>query len=79
MPDSFAIGSALPPRLNAYMQRALVTGGAPLPLVELNTHVPGLGPFHIDTGGAFTLTVYSGPSMHFTASPRLGSLVHAIA
>jgi hypothetical protein len=61
------------------MKRALVSGMAPPPWVPLNTRVPGLGPFHIDSGGAFTLTVYAGPSMHFAASAKLGSLVHAVA
>jgi hypothetical protein len=79
MSGSLAIGSALPPAIDSFMKRAQQTGGAPLPLVELNTHVAGLGPFHIDNGGAFTLTVYAGPSMHFSASPKLGSVVHAVA
>jgi hypothetical protein len=79
MTVSLATGPALPPAVDAYMKRAQVTGAAPLPLVELNTQVAGLGPFVIDHGGRFSMTVYAGPTMHFALNPKLGTLVDTSA
>ncbi len=73
------LGPALPPAIDAFQKRALIHGAAPVPLVELNARVPGLGPFVMDHGGMFALTVYSGPAMHFSASPKIGGTMHAVA
>jgi hypothetical protein len=72
MPSSLAIGSALPPALDAFMKQALVHGAAPIPLFELNTQVPSIAPYVMDNGGMFTLTVYPGPLAHFSVAPKLG-------
>ncbi len=66
------IGRALPPALDAYVQRIAAQGAVPLPNVPLNTEVPSLGPYVLDLGGAFKLTVYPGPRMWFAASPSSG-------
>ncbi|MBT9528507.1 MAG: hypothetical protein IV105_24870 [Rhizobacter sp.] len=79
MSGSLAIGSALPPLVDAHMKRALVTGAAPVPLVRLNTEVAGLGPFVIDHGGPFSMTVYAGPAMHFALNAKLGTLLDTSA
>jgi hypothetical protein len=79
MPVSLASAPALPPAIDSYLKRALVTGAAPLPLVELNTQVAGLGPFVVDYGGRFSMTVYAGPTMHFAAHAKLGTLLDASA
>lgn len=77
MPAASALGPALPPAIDAFIQRGAVQG-PPLPLVELNVHVPAR-PMVMDNGGAYTLTLYSGPSLHFSVAPKLGSLVDATA
>jgi hypothetical protein len=74
-----AIGSALPPAVDMFVKRALVHGAAPIPVVELNAHVKGLGPFVIDNGGAYTMTVYSGPAMTFSVNAKLGRLLNTSA
>jgi hypothetical protein len=79
MTVSLASAPALPPAIDSHMKRALVTGAAPLPLVELNTQVAGLGPFVIDHGGPFSMTVYAGPAMHFSLNPKLGTLLDTSA
>ena len=61
------------------MKRAQVTGAAPVPLVELNTQVAGLGPFVVDHGGPFSMTVYAGPTMHFALNAKLGTLLDTSA
>jgi hypothetical protein len=70
-------GSPLPPFIDNFIKRGAVQG-PPLPLADLNMHVPA-PPIVMDNGGAYTLTVYGGPSMHFTVAPKLGSLVNAVA
>ncbi|HET7792043.1 MAG TPA: hypothetical protein VFL64_01555 [Rhizobacter sp.] len=78
-PITSALGSALPQAVDAYMKRALVNGAAPIPLVKLNTDVAGLGPYTLDNGGAFTMTVYAGPTLQFSVTPKLGTLLDASA
>ena len=63
---------ALPAALADFIARGLERGAAPHPLVELNTQVPSLGPYVMDNGGMFVMTVYTGPTMRFVATPRLG-------
>lgn len=72
-----ALGPALPPALDNFIKRSAVTG-PPLPLVKLDVQVPAR-PVLLDHGGAFTLTVYAGPAMQFSAAPKLGNLVSAVA
>ena len=73
------IGSALPSALAAFVRDAVAHGAAPHKNVELNTSVPGLGPYTLDNGGAYTLTVYPGSVMTFSVSPKLGRLLNAAA
>jgi hypothetical protein len=79
MPSSLAIGSALPPAVDAFMKQALAHGAAPIPLFKLNTEVPVAAPYVVDNGGMFTLTVYPGPSLQFSVAPKLGRHVDASA
>lgn len=74
-----ALGSALPPALDAHISRTSRHGAAPLPNVPLNTEVPTRGPVVLDLGGAFDLAVYTGPRMWFTASPAPASQVDTSA
>ncbi|MGY4831684.1 hypothetical protein ACVNIS_24140 [Sphaerotilaceae bacterium SBD11-9] len=78
-PITSALGSALPQAVDAYMKRALVHGAAPIPLVKLNTDVAGLGPYQIDHGGPFTMTVYAGPTLQFSVNAKLGTLLDTSA
>lgn len=52
-------GPAPFPVLQAYLDRIVAHGAHPLPQVELNTHLPTLGPYRIDAG-LHTLTVPPG-------------------
>jgi hypothetical protein len=80
MSASFALNRALPPLINAYLERVTAGGGGALiPLLDLNTRVPSLGPYVMDVGGAFTLTIYPGPLMHFSSAPALGRHVNVTA
>lgn len=79
MTISLATGPALPPAIDSHLKRALVTGAAPVPLVELNTQVAGLGPFVVDHGGPFSMTVYAGPTLHFALNAKLGTLLDTSA
>jgi hypothetical protein len=79
MPALSALGSALPPTLAAYVERAVAEGGAPLPLVELNTRVPTTGPITFGGDAAFSVTLYPGPMMHFAVTPRLGTRLNTTA
>jgi hypothetical protein len=60
------------------MERAAATGGAPIPVVQLNTSLPTLGPYVMGEG-QFTTTVYPGPFMHFSTHARLGAHVNTTA
>ena len=73
------IGSALSPALAAFVRDAVAHGAAPYKNVELNTSVPGLGPYTLDNGGAYTLTVYPGSVMTFAVTPMLGRFLNAAA
>jgi len=72
------IGSALPSALASYMRDSIVHGAAPYKNVELNTAVP-MAPYTLDNGGAYTLTVYPGSMMTFSATPKLGRHVDTVA
>jgi len=73
------LGSALPSALAAFVRESVANGAAPYKTIELNTSIPGLGPYTIDNGGAYTLTVYPGPVTKFTATPKLGRHVDTTA
>ncbi len=72
------LGSALPSALAAYVRDSVVHGAAPYRNIELNTTVPG-GPYTLDNGGAYTLTVYPGSVMTFSVAPKLGRHVDTVA
>ncbi|MET0351423.1 MAG: hypothetical protein ABW067_16645 [Rhizobacter sp.] len=74
-----SLGPALPSAVAAFVREAVANGAAPYKNVELNTTVPGLGPYTIDNGGAFTITVYPGPVTKFSATPKLGRHVDTTA
>ena len=73
------VGSALPPALADFVRHAVDRGAAPLKNVALDTSVPSLGPYTLDHGGAYTLTVYPGSMMTFSVAPKLGRLLSAAA
>jgi len=72
------IGSALPATLAAFVRGSVANGAAPYKNIELNTVVPG-GPYTVDNGGAYTLTVYPGSMMRFSVTPKLGRHVDTMA
>lgn len=66
-------GTALPAAIdNAIKQGAAY--GPPLPTKELNVHVPA-APITLDNGGAYTITLYGGPSMSFSVHAKPGRLL----
>lgn len=73
------LGPALPAALAAHVRDTVAHGAAPHRLQDLNTQVPGLGPYTLDLGGAFTVTVYPGPVSRFAATPKLGRQVDTTA
>lgn len=79
IPVSIAQRSALPERLDAFIDRAVQQGAAPYPLVELNNRVPTLGPYVMQGSGSFQLLVYGGPLMSFRLQPTLGAHVNTQA
>ena len=66
-------GSALPAAIDASIRKGAVDG-PPLPTKELNVHVPA-APITLDNGGAYTITLYGGPSMSFSVHAKLGRLL----
>jgi hypothetical protein len=64
---------ALPPAIDAFMKQGAVQG-PPMPLVKLNNQVPSR-PIVMDNGGAYTITLYSGPSMNFSVNAKQGNLL----
>lgn len=66
-------GPALPAAIETFMKRS-ATYGPPLPLTELNVHVPAQ-PISLDNGGAYTITLYSGPAMSFSVHAKPGRLL----
>lgn len=73
------LGPALPPALASYVRDIAAHGAAPHRLEELNTKVPGLGPYTMDFGGAYTVTAYPGPVTRFQTTPKLGAHVDTTA
>lgn len=73
------LGSALPSAVASFVRHAVAHGAAPLPLVPLNTSVPSLGPYTLDNGGAYTLTVHPGSVMRFSVAPKLGRFIDMTA
>lgn len=76
---SLALGSSLPPALEAYVEKALANGAAPLPNVKLNTQLPTAGPVVMDNGGAFTVTIYGAALMKFSLQAKPGKLLAVTA
>lgn len=70
---------ALPPALTEYIQRKADSGAAVHQLVPLNTKVPVRGPYVMDHGGRFTLTLYGGELLKYQANPALGRLLDITA
>jgi hypothetical protein len=69
-----ALGSALPRTIDAFINRTVAHGAAPVPNVKLETHVPNLGPIVLNLGNAqFDLAVYPGPRLWFEATASLGT------
>lgn len=66
-------GSPLPAAIDSFIRRG-ASYGAPLPLKELNVHVPA-APITLDNGGAYTITLYGGPSMSFSVNAKPGRLL----
>jgi hypothetical protein len=64
---------ALPPEIDAFMKQGAVKG-PPLPLVKLNNQIPAK-PIVMDNGGAYTITLYAGPSMNFSVNAKPGNLL----
>ncbi len=71
-------GPALFPVLQAYLDRIVAHGAHPLPQVELNTHVPTLGPYRFDAG-LYTLIVTPGPMMRVSVSAGGSGRLLAVA
>lgn len=66
-------GPPLPAAIESFMERG-ASYGPPLPLKELNVHVPAQ-PITMDNGGAYTITLYSGPAMSFSVHAKPGRLL----
>lgn len=66
--------SPLFPQLDAYLRRLQAKGARPLPQVELNTHVPTLGPYRL-RGVVYDLVCTPGPLMQVKAAPGSGRLL----
>jgi hypothetical protein len=66
-------GTALPAALDTFMKRG-ASYGPPLPLKELDVHVP-VAPVTLDNGGAYTITLYSGPTLSFSVNAKPGRLL----
>jgi hypothetical protein len=62
------------PQLDAYVRRIAEKGAQPLPLVELDTRVPNLGPYRLP-GGFYDLVCTPGPLMRVHAAPGRGRLL----
>lgn len=62
------------PQLDAYLRRLEQRGASPLPVAELNTHVPNLGPYRLP-GGFYDLVCTPGPLMRVAAAPGKGKLL----
>jgi hypothetical protein len=73
MPSVSITARALPPEIDAFMKQGALKG-PPLPLADLNTRVPA-SPIVMDNGGAYSLTVYSGPAMSFSVHAKPGKLL----
>jgi hypothetical protein len=73
MPAVSTTAKALPPEIDAFIKQGAVKG-PPLPLVKLNTQVPAT-PITMDNGGAYTITLYSGPAMTFSVHAKPGKLL----
>lgn len=67
--------SSLPPALGAYIARAVQTGAAPIPNLNLSTTVPTAGPISMDFGGRFRIDVYGGSLMRFQAVAQTGGRI----
>jgi hypothetical protein len=75
-----SLGSALPRTIDAFINRTVAHGAAPVPNVVLETRVPVLGPFVLNLGDAtFDLTIYPGPRMWFEAKATIGASVNVEA
>ncbi|MBL0729043.1 hypothetical protein [Piscinibacter sp. HJYY11] len=66
-------GTALPAAIDNFMKRG-ASYGPPLPLKELNVHVPA-APMTLDNGGAYTITLYGGPALSFSVNAKPGRLL----
>lgn len=75
MPSLHALtaGSPLPAAIDNFIQRG-ASYGPPLPLKELNVHMPA-APVTLDNGGAYTITLYGGPAMSFSVNAKPGRLL----
>ncbi len=71
--SALSSGSPLPAAIDAFIKRG-ASYGPPLPLAELNVHVPAR-PIVMDHGGAYTITLYSGPAMSFSVHAKPGRLL----
>lgn len=73
------LGPALPAALAAHVRETVAHGAAPVKPVPLNTTVPGLGPYTMDFGGAYTVTAHPGPVTRFSTAPKPGRHVDTTA
>jgi hypothetical protein len=81
MDDPVLLRPQLPPQreLQAYAVRIVQQGAQPLPIFELQTKVPDLGPITLGSTGLYNLQAYPGPLLKVVSAPATGQQVDVTA